>query len=288
MILGAAILLGLGQSGCLTSYDEPTPSSVHEDTNVTATPPEVKPVLPSDTTSLWTQYGDPALIAARVAEEGPLEISSQRHGCAKYKFATLGQTMTDLGVNTTGAVPLEVMMGTTDPLTFCTKFIPPGNLSTTQGAERATKVAQSASYLYCSGRLTLGQPPYAARLAEATVLSTAQITKLFDPLAAAAVEIVNTNLSTATRCADSAGTKAALFNADNTCSDRGIACLQGYTPTAEQINVCNRLVQSGTATVAKTVNFTTGGSMTIPAVDAITAGKRLAAASVLANAYLCE
>jgi len=261
---------------------------VHEDTQVAATPPEVKPVLPSDTTSLWTQYGDPALIAARVAEEGPLEISSQRHGCSKYKFSTLGQTLKDLGVNMTNAVPLEVTMGTTDPLTFCTTFVPPGNLSTDQGNERATKAAQSAAYLYCAGRLTLGQPPYAARLAEPTVLSTAQITKLFDTLAAASIEIVNTNLSGATRCADSAGTKAVLFNADNTCNERGLACLQGYTPTTEQVNVCNRLVLSGTATVTKTLNFTTGGSMTIPAVDAITAGKQLAAASVLANGYLCE
>lgn len=288
VLLSAAMLLGLGQSGCLTSYEDPTPSSVQENTHVTSQPPEVKPVLPSDSTSLWMQYGDPALIAARVAEEGPLEVSSQRHGCSKYKFATLGQTLMDLGVNMASAVPLEVTMGTTDPQTFCNTFIPPGSLSTDQAQERATKSSQSARYLYCSGRLTLGLPPYAARLAESTVLTTAQITKLFDTLAAASTEIVNSNLASATRCADSTGTKAVLFNADNSCNTRGMACLQGYTPSAEQLNVCNRLVNSGEATTAQTINFTTGGSITIPAVDAITAGKRLAAASILANAYLCE
>jgi hypothetical protein len=261
---------------------------VQENSNVSAQPPEVKPVQPIDSTSLWMQYGDPALIAARVAEEGPLEISSQRHGCAKYKFGTLGQTLIDLGVNMTNAVPLEVTMGVTDPTTFCNSFIPPGTLSLAQAQERSTRTSQSARYLYCAGRLTLGMPPYAARLAESTVLTTAQVTKLFDTLAAASTEIVNTNLSTATRCDDTTGTRAVLFNADNTCNARGVACLQGYTPTTEQLNVCNRLVNSGEATVAQTINFTTVGSITIPAVDAITAGKRLAAATILANAYLCE
>ena len=288
VLLGAAMLLGLGQSGCLTSYDEPTPSSVHENTAVSTQPPEVKPVLPSDSTSLWMQYGDPALIAARVAEEGPLEVSSQRHGCSKYKFATLGQTLLDLGVGISAAVPLEKKMGATDPTTFCNTFVPPGTLTAAQAQERSTKTSQSAAYLYCAGRLTLGQPPYAARLAESTVLTTAQVTKLFDTLAAASVELVNSNLTTATRCADGSGTKAVLFNPDNTCNARGVACLQGYTPTAEQMNVCNRLVTSGDPVNALTVNFTTGGSMTIPAVSAITAGQRLAAASILANAYLCE
>ena len=78
VLLSAAMLLGLGQSGCLTSYDSPTPSSVHENNQVSNESPVVKPVLPADSTSLWMQYGDPALIAARVAEEGPLEVSSQR------------------------------------------------------------------------------------------------------------------------------------------------------------------------------------------------------------------
>jgi hypothetical protein len=194
------------------------------------------------------------------------------------------------------AVPLEVTMSTNDPTTFCNSFIAPNtpgvvpntSLSATQAQERSTRTAQSARYLYCAGRLTLGMPPYVARLAEPTTLTTAQITKLFDTLAAAAIEIVNTNLSTATRCADSSGTKAVLFNADNTCNARGVACLQGYTPTTEQLNVCNRLVNSGDPSTAQTINFTSGGSTTISAVDNITAGKRLAAASVLANAYLCE
>lgn len=300
--VGAAILLA--QGGCLGAYDATTPSSAKDVPQGSSdSTPQVRPVLPEDSTALWTMFGDPALIAARVAEEGPLDVSSRRHGCHKFKFSKLGTLLEDFGVNmkqtnvtpapggAASLLPLEIPIGaTSDPTTFCANLVP-GQTSTGNAMERATRVSQPARYLYCSGRLTLGMPPYAARLAESTVLTTAAVTKLFDTWAAAATEIVQFNATTFTtspRCKTQTGTQGALFNADNSCNAEGIACLQGYPPTAEQLTLCNKLVTSGTASAATTVTLQSTGSVNVPAIDAVTAGKRLAVAAILANAHLCE
>lgn len=295
-LLGAAALLG--QAACLGSYDKNVPSSVVDNDKVSDEQPAVRPVSPEDSTSLWMQYGDPAVLAARAAEEGPLDVSSRQHGCHKFKFHTLGQVMMDLGVNMsapTGAaagvttlVPLELALnGVADPTVVCNNIV---STSQQQAMERAAKVSQPARYLYCASRLTLGMPPYAARLAESTQLTTAGATKEFDTLAAAAIEIANSNLANATRCMDGAGTKAQLFDTVGTtvtCNKNGMACLQGYMPTDEQVNLCNRLITSGEASPGTTVSLPTG-SVTVAAISAMDAGKRLAAAAVLANALLCE
>jgi hypothetical protein len=253
-------------------------------------------VSPEDNTSLWMQYGDPAVLAARASEEGPLDVSSRMHGCHKFKFHVLGQVMQDLGVNmnapsgaaATTLVPLELALkNVADPTVVCNNIV---STNQQQAMEQAAKVAQPARYLYCSSRLTLGMPPYAARLAESTQLTTAGATKQFDTLAAAAIEIANTNLANATRCKDAAGTKATLFDTAGstvTCNVNGMACLQGYVPTPEQVNLCNRLLVSGEASTATTVSLPTG-NVTVAAISVVDAGKRLAAASVLANALLCE
>jgi hypothetical protein len=293
-LLGAAALLG--QAACLGTYDKNVPSSVVDNDKVSDEQPAVRPVSPEDSTSLWMQYGDPAILAARAAEEGPLDISSRMHGCHKFKFHTLGQVMADLGVNMTaptGAatatlVPLELALrNVADPTTVCNNII---STNQTQAMEQAAKVAQPARYLYCSARLTLGMPPYAARLAESTQLTTAGATKEFDTLAAAAIEIANTNLANATRCKDAGGAKAVLFDTVGstvTCNVNGMACLQGYMPSPEQINLCNRLLVSGEQSNATTVSLPSG-NVPVGMISAVDAGKRLAAAAVLANALLCE
>ena len=295
-LLGAAALLG--QAACLGSYDKAVPSSVVDNDKVSDEQPAVRPVSPEDSTSLWMQYGDPAVLAARAAEEGPLDVSSRQHACHKFKFHTLGQVMLDLGVNmsaptgsaagVTSLVPLELALrGVADPTVVCNNII---STNQTQAMQRAAKVAQPARYLYCASRLTLGMPPYAARLAESTQLTTAGATKEFDTLAAAAIEISDSNLANATRCTDSTGAKAVLFDTAGstvTCNVNGMACLQGYMPSPEQINLCNRLLASGEASPATTVVLSTG-NVSVAAISAVDAGKRLAAASILANALLCE
>jgi hypothetical protein len=297
VLLGAAFLLG--QSACLISNDQPSPSSVVTDDSTSTTPPLVRPVQPGDSTSLWTQYGDPSILAANAENQGALELSSRRHGCNKFKFNKLGDVLADLGVNmartnqdpppngTPSLLPLELVYKAT-PSFDCNTLVP-NQLNPRDAMARAVKVSQPARYVYCSGRMTLGMPPYAARLAEATIPTTAGVTKLFDVLAAASVELASNNLSKATRCVDkNTGANSMLFNADNTCNPNGMACLQGYLPSDEQVNLCNRLVVGGTASPATNVTLSTGTVVSVPAVDALTAGKRVAAAAVLANALLCE
>lgn len=302
VFLGAAALL-LGQSACLTSLDTPTPSSVHDEKDVTDTPTAVRPVAPGDSTSLWMQYGDPSVLAARAADQGPLEVSSRRHGCNKFKFHALGSVLADLGVNMkqnngTTLLPLENLYKTTqfncNTLISATAIDPLATVPAgTSAMEIATRISQPARYLYCSSRLTLGQPPYAARLAESTVLTTAGATKLFDTLAAAAAEIAKDNLASATRCMytdpnDATKSIAAkMFNADNTCNEKGMACLQGYLPSAEQVNLCNRMVIESKGALAQTVKFTTGNG-SVKEVTQLDAGKRIAVSAILANALLCE
>lgn len=307
-LLGAAALLG--QAACLGSYDKSVPSSVVDNDKISDEQPAVRPVMPEDSTSLWMQYGDPAVLAARAAEEGPLDVSSRQHACHKFKFHTLGQVMLDLGVNmtapttaaTTALLPLELALrGVTDANVTCLNYINPNK---DNAIAQSGKIAQPARFLYCASRLTLGLPAYGSRLSESTQITTAGATKQFDTLAAAAIEIANRNLQDATRCADSSGTKAVLFDTVGTtvtCNPDGVACLQGYMPSNEQLNLCNRLLTSGEATNAGSMDIkfedTSTGSIpppvrtitvAYPGVTAVDAGKRLAAASVLANALLCE
>ncbi len=294
----------LGQAACLGSVDGTPPSSVQDERTQSNAPPQVRPLTPEETTSLWMQYGDPSVLAARAADQGPLEISSKRHGCNKFKFYTLGNVLVDLGVNMkqnngTSLLPLENLFKSTmfdcNTLVSATAIDPTATVPAgTSVAEIATRISQPARYLYCSSRLTLGQPPYAARLAESTVLTTAGATKLFDTLAAASAEIAKDNLASATRCMypdpnDSSKSIAAkMFNPDNTCNEKGMACLQGYLPSPEQVNLCNRMVVESQGSVAQTVKFSGNRTGSVAAVPQVDAGKRIAISAILANALLCE
>src|SRR5690242_16358183 len=44
---------------------------------------------------------DPFEVLARIQQEGPPEISSRLHSCQKLKYATLGNVLTQLGVDLT-------------------------------------------------------------------------------------------------------------------------------------------------------------------------------------------
>jgi len=188
----------------------------------------------------------------------------------------------------------------------------PSNPKVTDSFDRATKIAQPARFVYCDGRLTLGQPLYSGRMAENTGLTTASITKQFDLFLAAAMEIVDgTNpLSKSSRCMDpTTGKAAVLFNADNTCNEAGVSCLQGYPATPDQLALCSRLVGQASAIPAANVSIQNrlncrdnSGNQTrifsvaigaptmvaVPAVDAITTGKRLAVAAILSAAHSCD
>lgn len=260
-VLGVATLVG--SAACLPTFDQPNakntvdsvsgPDSV---TPATGDPAAVRPLTPAEQTTIWQMGGDPALLADRANNEGPITVSSQRHSCMKMKYDTMGRLLMGRGV-AMGTLP--VMANTTCPAPV---------------APLATR-SQNAAYLYCDSRLTLGLPQYGARLSEATAITSGTGTKMMDLYATAASGIVNnaafTTLTGPNCMVGGVGT--VLFNGDNTCNADGISCLQGYQASADQVALCSRIVTQADVT---------GGS------DIVTSGKRLAVAVILASTQMCE
>lgn len=295
--LGVVALLG----GCLPTY-EPTPAQTtlppaqnpgpeQTNTHLSSQPAPVRPGDPADGVSLWQDQGDPAMLAARAQQEGTIDVASRRHACQKVKFDTLGHLLQSRGVNmkdagnTTSILPV-------DNNTNCNQFLPVGDV---ERNSYVANVSQEARYVYCSGRLSLGLPQYGARLAELTTPTTASSTKLFDLFASAAKELVQ-NLPTSPACLVD-GKAAPLFNNDNTCNEAGLTCLQGYPATADQISLCNRVIQQAQATPDQTVtikgidvngNLVSQRNMNVSGFGALETGKRLAVATLLSAAHSCE
>jgi hypothetical protein len=276
-VLGVAALVG--SAGCLPTYDQtPANNSVQDNTGLGRAPmtsaeaSPVRPLTPEEQTAIWQLGGDPGLLADRAYDEGPIEVASRQHACSKIKYDSQGNLLIGRGVN--------VMNGhspNTLPVSFSTSCVgATGNLSLR---------TQSAAYVYCNDRLTLGLTNYTGRIAESTALNTAAATKIMDLFATAANDIVPSPSSglmrlTAPSC-QVAGMGPVMFNADNTCNEEGITCLQGYPATADQVALCSRVVSQAVATPAN-------GSAGTAAVDQVTAGRRLAVATILAGSNLCE
>lgn len=268
-MIGVASLVG--SAACLPTFDQPAAkSTVDNPTSPTTAPVQatgdnavVAPLTPMQQTAIWMQGGDPTLLANRAYDEGPIEIASQKHACEKMKFNTIGRLLQGRGVAITQG---------DSPATL------PVTASTTCPAQSGAN-SQSASFVYCTSQLTLGLPQYAARLAESTSVTAGTGTKIMDLYATAATEIeqslaANRFPASATGCADpKTGLMAQMFNADNTCNEAGITCLQGYPATADQIALCSRIVTQAQASGA---------------ITAVTAGRRLAIATILAATQLCE
>jgi len=130
------------------------------------------------------------------------------HSCGKMKYATMGNVLSDLGVN----------LGDT------------------------TKT--SAGFLYTSGSGALGKPDYSNRIAEAAALSTSGAVRLYDIFVAAAPTVIS-NMPMVARCAV-AGVATNMFDASGACTSAGISCLTGAPATQTQIDLCSSAVQSNT------------------------------------------
>lgn len=271
-VLGVAALVG--SAGCLPTYDQAPPNNSVQDnsgpgrapmTSSEASP--VRPLTPEEQTAIWQLGGDPGLLADRAYDEGPIEVASRQHSCSKIKYDSQGNLLMGRGIN----------LGVTLPVSFSTSCVgPTGNMSLR---------TQSTAYVYCNDRLTLGLTNYTGRISEATSLNTAAATKIMDLFVTSASEIVPSPSSglmrlTAPACVIS-GQGAIMFNADNTCNEEGITCLQGYPATADQVALCSRVVSQAVATPAN-------GAAGTAAVDQVTAGRRLAVATILAGSNVCE
>jgi hypothetical protein len=170
---------------------------------------------------------DPFQVLQRIQNEGPPEISTRMHSCQKMRYSTVGTLLAKLGVN----------MGATG--------------------------ANSAAVLYKGGSQAMGAPNYGARVAEATELTTAGATKLFDIFVQAAPEII----AAMPNIAKLAGNPVSMFDAGGKCSPDGIAFLQGAPATQAQTDLCNNILTSASSAQI---------------------GQTLAVASLLAAAHTCE
>src|SRR5262249_38728957 len=86
----------------------------------------------------------------RLTKEGPPRYTAHMHSCSKVRYRTLGQVLTQVGVNT------------------------------------ANTTALSAGDLYRSGFNALGGPNYANRIRENILITTSGASREFDIFAAAA------------------------------------------------------------------------------------------------------
>ena len=148
-------------------------------------------------------------VLAREQEEGPPEVSTRMHSCGKMKYATMGNVLSDFGVDLT-------QTGTT-----------------------------TAGYLYTSGSGALGQPDYSNRIAEAATLSTSGAVRFYDVLVAAAPTVIS-NMPNVARCAI-AGTATSMFDASGNCTSAGVSCLTGAPATQAQVDLCTSAVQSNSS-----------------------------------------
>jgi hypothetical protein len=179
----------------------------------TANPPPAGGTSSGDEENTFDHMNDgisPWELVDRLSKEGPPRYTSHTHSCSKMRYATLGNVLKSVGVNTTNAVAL------------------------------------SAGKLYTDGFSALGGANFENRIRENIGVTTSGASREFDIFAAAAPEII-TAIPTLARC-NVGGTPAVLFDASNMCQPSGITCLIGSPATQAHIDICNASV-TGARTV---------------------------------------
>ena len=147
-------------------------------------------------------------IVDRLEKEGPPRYTSHVHGCPKIRYRTLGNVLSNLGVNLASTTPL------------------------------------SAGDLYRSGGNAMGSPNFANRVRENISVSTSGASREFDIFAAAADEIIAA-MPNLDRC-KVGGIGATLFDASDVCRADGIQCLIGVPPQQGHLDICNVSVTNAT------------------------------------------
>jgi hypothetical protein len=211
-------------AGCLGSAPTQTTTTTTDPTNTTTTAtenPSNPSGAPSDPSLGLAPGGtaggtdqtfdhdntqvNPFDVLQRIQDTGAPEVSTRMHSCAKLKYATLGNVLTQLGVN----------MGMTST--------PP-----------------SAGQLYKGGSQAMGAANYGARVREAIEGTTSGDTKLFDIFVQAAPELI-ANMPNRPECQRN-GVGAKLFDAANHCQLDGISCLIGVPATQTHVDLCDQTV----------------------------------------------
>ena len=176
---------------------------------------------------------DPNQAKAEDQQVGSPEVVARLHSCSKIAYAALGSMLTERGVNMTN-----------------------------------TKT-NSTGALYKSGGSALGIANYAGRVPEMIIPSTAALSKEFDIMVAASIEIqaaakagtLNMTACPSTQLLDTSGN----FTKD------GLSCLMGKPATPDHISIANDAITQATS-------------------QGLTKdqGQQIAIASILEAAHTCE
>ena len=160
----------------------------------------------------------------------PLVIS-KLHSCSKITYSELGKILQSRGVNPAGNTP--------------------------------------AANLYKNGQSALGVANYSGRVAEAVIASTAALSKEFDILVAAAIEIQTAAKGGAWNVPACPNTQ--LFDGSGNFTKDGLSCVMGKPATADHVQVANDAIAAAT-----------GKGLTKDQ------GQQIALASLLEASHTCE
>lgn len=138
-------------------------------------------------------------------DEGPLNVRSRLHSCARIPYASLGAFLTSRGVN------LNKKSAAGEPPT--------------------------AGELYAGAVDALGAPRYDARQAESFTYTVAGGTKLLDIFVQAAGEIIS-SIATVSDCSGQPLFDAAIGE----CVPSAFTCLMGRPPKDEDMILCNMMI----------------------------------------------
>lgn len=152
---------------------------------------------------------DPFQILQERADEGPPEIRTRMHSCTKIAYVTLGNLLTSLGVNL--------------------------------AATSSGNGPKTAGELYTQGGDAYGVAKFSAREPETAFHTTASATKLFDIFVQAAPEII-ANVQNQPACQYNGVGKPMFDATTGKCVYETLSCIMGRPATADDISVCNLLV----------------------------------------------
>jgi len=148
-----------------------------------------------------------------------------------------------------------------------------GRVLATRGINIANMAVNSAGQLYTKAMGSWGVANFPARLPENTRNTTSGLVNLQDISLAVAEELVtaaNPDGAYVAASTDCGGAATKLFNGTS-CDKDGFACLLGATPTAQQLALCDNMI-----------NDATGGVTDAPT------RRRLAVGALLGTINMCD
>lgn len=176
---------------------------------------------------------DPNSVHAEQAQVGSAEVIARLHSCSKITYSAMGNILKNHGVNTG---------------------------STTK---------DSAGLLYKGGASALGVANYGGRVPEMIIPSTAALSKEFDIMVAASVEIQAAAKAGTLNMTACPGTQ--LLDTSGNFTKDGLSCLMGKPATADHLTIANDAISQATS-------------------QGLTKdqGQQIAIASILEAAHTCE